>query len=304
MPHSPLFSIIIPTYNRAHLIGKAIKSVKAQSFNDWELIIVDDGSKDETREVVKAYQEERITYFFQQNKELNGARNAGIRLARGSYLCFLDDDDHFLINHLLVLNHFILQHDYPIAALKTGMIQVEKGREIHLPFYNEKKESPVTFIWKRTPNLLSFAFHREIFQRELFDERYLLFEDHHFLYRVINQFPLYQIPHHTVVYLAHLDSRSSNYYLPEHVQNKIACINDLFNRCGDQISAEAPSNLRQRIIAGQYLHFANLAIKDQKINLAFEYLRKGIKHGVYHYELDNFLLTGLRWVIKGIFSPK
>ncbi len=87
----PKFSVIIPTYNRASWIGKAIQSLLAQSFKDFEIIVVDDGSSDGTRTVLKPF-ENRIRYYYQDNQGAAAARNYGIRQAKGAYLAFTDDD--------------------------------------------------------------------------------------------------------------------------------------------------------------------------------------------------------------------
>lgn len=93
-------SIVIPTYNRADMILTALESVLAQTFSDWEAIIVDDGSQDDTRAVVSAVKDERVRYIFQANKGLPGARNTGIRASTGEYVAFLDSDDAFLPDKL------------------------------------------------------------------------------------------------------------------------------------------------------------------------------------------------------------
>ena len=93
---NPTVSVIIPTYNRAHLVGQAIRSVLNQTFQDFELIIVDDGSSDDTEAVVKQFNDPRIRYIYQENKGISGARNTGIRSARGRYIAFLDSDDLWL----------------------------------------------------------------------------------------------------------------------------------------------------------------------------------------------------------------
>ena len=80
---NPFFSIIIPTYNRAHIIHRPIDSIIAQTFTDWELIIVDDGSIDDTKSIVDLYQDERIRYVRQENKKESAARNNGICLSNG-----------------------------------------------------------------------------------------------------------------------------------------------------------------------------------------------------------------------------
>lgn len=86
-------SIIIPTYNRSHLIKRTIDSVIRQTSSDWELIIVDDGSKDDTESVVKQYLSNNVRYIYQDNGGANKARNIGAKNARYTYLAFLDSDD-------------------------------------------------------------------------------------------------------------------------------------------------------------------------------------------------------------------
>jgi glycosyltransferase involved in cell wall biosynthesis len=88
----PRVSVIVPTFNRAHLVCQAIDSVLAQTYREFEIVVVDDGSTDNTREVVSRYGE-CIRYIFQQNAGLSAARNTGIRASTGELLAFLDDDD-------------------------------------------------------------------------------------------------------------------------------------------------------------------------------------------------------------------
>lgn len=100
---SPSVSIILPTYNRAHLIPRAIASVSAQTFADWELIVVDDGSTDDTRALLESYSAqmgERIRIIRQPHVGPCAARNRGIDESRGRFLCFLDSDDEFLPGRL------------------------------------------------------------------------------------------------------------------------------------------------------------------------------------------------------------
>jgi glycosyltransferase involved in cell wall biosynthesis len=100
----PLVSIILCTYNRAHLVNRAIASVLTQSCHNWELIIIDDGSADDTRQAVMPVvkSDSRITYVYHANKGLVRSRNIGIALASGEYATFLDSDDEYREHHLLV----------------------------------------------------------------------------------------------------------------------------------------------------------------------------------------------------------
>lgn len=94
------FSIIIPTYNRAKIVFKTIESVLEQRYDDFEIIVVDDGSTDETQELFTRFQNPKVSYFRKENGERGAARNFGARKAVGDYLSFFDSDDLLKPNHL------------------------------------------------------------------------------------------------------------------------------------------------------------------------------------------------------------
>lgn len=100
----PVVSVILCTYNRAHLVRQATESVAAQTFKDWELIIIDDGSKDETATLLLplVLRDPRIVFVRRENRGLAQSRNEGITLAQGEYITFLDSDDAYSPNHLAV----------------------------------------------------------------------------------------------------------------------------------------------------------------------------------------------------------
>lgn len=96
MASTPLVTVVIPTYNRATMVGRAIESVLQQTFSDFEIVVVDDSSHDNTESVVKGFGDHRVRYIRHEiNKKLPATRNTGIANARGQYIAFLDDDDQW-----------------------------------------------------------------------------------------------------------------------------------------------------------------------------------------------------------------
>ncbi|MDZ4149252.1 MAG: glycosyltransferase family 2 protein [Flavobacteriaceae bacterium] len=174
----PLVSIIIPTHNRAHLIGETLDSVLAQTYPHWECIIVDDGSTDHTNEVVGAYVQKDARFRYYQRPEShkpggNGARNYGFEVSKGDYVNWFDDDD-------VMLEDFL--------KTKVEAISPNVGFIICSGYYvNEKLENSVpidlkvdTFLFKDyvlwklqilTPSVLfkkTFLTNKELFSTEIY----------------------------------------------------------------------------------------------------------------------------------------
>jgi glycosyltransferase involved in cell wall biosynthesis len=119
----------MPAYNRANLLIRAINSVRIQLYKNWELLIVDDGSTDNTEIMVReiANADARILYFQKENSGPAESRNLGITHARGKYIAFLDSDDEFLPEHLSVRCEYL--NDHPEVDFLHGGAQVLGGIE-------------------------------------------------------------------------------------------------------------------------------------------------------------------------------
>jgi glycosyltransferase involved in cell wall biosynthesis len=113
----PKASIIMPTYNRAYIIQTAIQSVFAQTDQDWELIVVDDGSTDNTKELIESLHDDRIRYVFQENAGVANARNRGLAEARGQWIAYLDSDNELLPQYLEVMHEHITEHADTVLVL-------------------------------------------------------------------------------------------------------------------------------------------------------------------------------------------
>ena len=145
-PHSIYFSVIIPAYNAAHLISDALKSVLAQTADDYEIIVVNDGSPD-TAEFEKALEPylNDITYIRRANGGPGAARNTGIRAARGEFIAFLDSDDQWVPTHLAEMREF-LQSDPTLDLVYGDAVDFgESANEGVTTMYANPSEGLVTF---------------------------------------------------------------------------------------------------------------------------------------------------------------
>lgn len=115
MADVPAVSVVIPLYNKGPYIARALNSVLAQTFQDFEVIVVDDGSTDDGAEVVRSFEDPRIRLIQQENRGVSAARNRGIEAARAELVAFLDADDEWLAGHLEVLMG--LRSKHPEAGL-------------------------------------------------------------------------------------------------------------------------------------------------------------------------------------------
>lgn len=128
-----LVSIIMPTYNCADFIGETIESVLAQDYKNWELIIIDDCSTDDTKNIVEKYRynEERIKYHrLEKNSGAAIARNTAIDLANGRYIAFLDSDDLWVSTKLSTQIHFMKDNNYYFTCTKYNKID-EEGKSLN-----------------------------------------------------------------------------------------------------------------------------------------------------------------------------
>lgn len=132
MSEEPLVSIIIPTFNRAHLIGETLDSVSAQTYQNWECIVVDDGSTDDTDAVMKGYcdKDSRFKYYHRPEEHLpggNGARNYGFKMSQGEYIQWFDSDDLMTENHIQVKYDLIKSGEYDFGLSRTRFFNYPNG---------------------------------------------------------------------------------------------------------------------------------------------------------------------------------
>lgn len=154
----PFFSVVIPTYNRASLLDRAVRSVLAQTYGDFELVIVDDNSSDGTSEMVADYDDPRIVYHKRPKNGGHAAvRNDGIRIAQGRLVAFLDDDDEFIPSFLDAAHALWKDAAEDVGFSWTGVRWVadtaDGERVLHddvwAPSYRDKEHAYLSFLKSR-----------------------------------------------------------------------------------------------------------------------------------------------------------
>src|ERR1051326_4382392 len=137
-PRSPTISVITPLYNSAGSIEATLASLCAQTYDDWEAILVNDGSTDDTAEKVKLFLgDSRFSYIEQVNGGIAAARNTGIKAASGEWVCLLDHDDRWLPTKLETQLEFANEHGCDIVC--TDAVAVQKSsRKLYSQFYEKE----------------------------------------------------------------------------------------------------------------------------------------------------------------------
>lgn len=129
VPGNSIMSVIIPTYNHAKYLVDSISSVLSQTFTDFELIIVNDGSTDNTEEIVKQFEDKRIVYVYQKNQDAYNAINNGIKLAKGQYIAILNDDDLYKCDKLKD-SVKIMEDDREVQAVFSDFDFIDDSKKV------------------------------------------------------------------------------------------------------------------------------------------------------------------------------
>lgn len=125
---SPFFSVVIPLYNKENYIENTLRSVLAQTYTDFEIIVINDGSTDKSLERLLEIKDERIILFNRKNQGASVARNIGVEEARGEYIAFLDADDYWYPEHLETLRQLVLK--FPEAGLYCSDYEIYRGNNL------------------------------------------------------------------------------------------------------------------------------------------------------------------------------
>jgi len=193
---SPFFSVIIPTYNREHFLKIAIESVLNQIFQDFELIVIDDGSTDCTKDLIKSYEDRRLKYICQKNHGVAHARNKGIENSVGRFIAFLDSDDSWVPEKLGIAKEYI--DKFPeMKIFHTEETWYRRGKLLN---QKKKHKKPNGNVFYNSLPLCCIGMSTSVIKKETFnkigkfDESLPACEDYDFWLRATLEYEVKLIP--------------------------------------------------------------------------------------------------------------
>jgi glycosyltransferase involved in cell wall biosynthesis len=296
----PKVSVIIPTHNRAESLCSAITSVLNQTFQDFEIIIIDDASKDHTREVIANFNDARIKVIHNQvSKGAAGARNIGIMHSNCEYIAFLDDDDEWLPEKLK-MQICLLDHSLPeVGGVCTGCFTIERESERVLSVDSPEMHDLSKGNFITTSSIL---LRRECFEKcDLFDERMLTNSDYDMWIRISTKFSFKIIKNALVNYYIHENRLTRNY------EKKAAGLEILFEKYDNFFKNDRKEYGRK------YLHLAVLYCYKGEIQKGIKAFSKSVR--MSPFETRNYFifilsllgverLKKLKKAKEKVFTPK
>ena len=290
-----LFSIVIPTYNRTNTLPRAVNSVLTQTYKNFELIIVDDGSTDDTEAVVRDIEDSRIRYFKKENEERNIARNFGIDHAQGDYVCFLDSDDYYYPNHLVIAQKLIL---------------AKKAAIIHLGYEVRDEHEEIIAVHDNIPiNINSYLIRDNVFSCNAVVIRRDLLEEVRF---INSKVAITSEDHCLWLRLAartfiHVENTVTS-VVCEHGERSLRNINPEFYRVGtleiieellkDKVFLRAYQREFNRFVAKKYSFIALVYIINYQSYEAREYLLKAFRQAPMVVFTSRFLAVTKKILVR------
>jgi len=275
---NPKVSIVIPTYNRADFLPKAMQSVLNQTYRDWEMIIVDDGSTDNTEEVVKGYKESGIRYIaHKSNLGISAARNTGIKNSKGKYIALLDSDDEWFPEKLSCQMKIFQEKDLKYGVVCTSGYMIKDDKVISVKAIpNDLDDFYKIFLFKNVIWSSSVLIRKECFEKlGLFDEHLKSCEDWEMWIRISKYYKFIFLKTPFITYLIHPGQISEN------LSAKIEARKRILLKYQEELKS------RKFLYSHHYYKIGNICCLTGKIREGRKYLLKGIM--IYPFCLKYFL---------------
>ena len=268
----PNISVIIPTFNRPLLLSRAIKSVLNQTYNNFEIIVVNDSrSEDDVKNIIKGFNDSKIHYLTNKRKKGgNGARNTGVLFSSGKYVAFLDDDDTWFTDKLLLQYNAIKSLDDSWGGACTGYKLKKHNKYKTYTNYPNGNLKKLYILGKFSIGASStLFFKKDVFLKiGLFDEEMKKFQDNELVIRYLNHYKLFCVRKPLVTIYGHNFPNADEYLLARKyfIQKIKTDLNNL--SVNDQNYFYSSGNIHQ----------AYAYAKEHKYKSMYYYLRKSIKY--------------------------
>ncbi len=293
---SPTVSIIIATFNREKLLKEAIESVLVQTFSDYELLIIDDGSSDNTRDMIQSFDNPKIKYIYQKNKGRSVARNVGLNLAKGKYITFLDSDDLYLPNKLMMQVKHLDAHPHIGMIYTSAYCMDEDGNKLAHHYRATVSGSiykKVAFFMPVTITLPTVMVRQKIIRQVGgFDEKMYRFEDTDMWRRLSKITNIHAIDEFSCKLRTHQD----NQLLSQNPLEIIKALHYYANKILDE-DKEIHWITKYRGIGILYHHYA---IAFFRVPEWHQYGKELLQYAYRYWPLCK--LSGLRYRLKDIYK--
>ena len=285
------FSIILPTYNRACFLSNAINSVINQTYCKWELIVVDDGSTDDTKDVIAKFIEKdnRVRYLHQKNKERSAARNKGIEEAKGHWICFLDSDDIYHTNHLEEFKNLINQKDSKRGLYFSGLSYGKYSEDFEE--YDLTHKNNIEFIFLNTIGTPRACVHKSILLKHQFNEKIRISEDRELWSRILKNYPLFFHKKKTFIELEH-SNRSINL---ESEKESLQTLKYILK------TIKIKRAIKKKILSNSIFNISKMYLRKNQRTIAFLVIGRAILKDISNKQNKHRILLLLSLV--GLYKP-
>ncbi len=281
--NKPTVSVIIPTYNRADLISRSIGSVLNQTFKDFEVLVIDDGSTDNTENIINSFNNSRIKYI--KNKKNIGAaaaRNIGIKIAKGKYIAFQDSDDEWMPEKLeKQINIFKTSSRENIVY--AGFWRIRDNRKTYIPLDRVKQKEGNLYKELLKGNFIStqtILAKKECFEKAgMFDENLPRFQDWELVLRLSKHYDFKFID----------EPLALCYFTPKSISANSDALLEAFKI----IKEKYFKDLDSKLLAKHYFRVGNSLCSDKKFKQGRSYFIKSIRLNFLNFYLVAFFLSFL-----------
>ena len=256
----PFFSVVIPLFNKEKYIRQCIESILNQNFDDFEIIIINDGSTDRSAEIVNSIKDSRLKLISKKNQGVAAARNRGIEESGGEIIAFLDADDFWYPNHLtelyklsqkfpkVLLYATAYEIEYHSRLIKTYSLKTKENFNLLFPYYKYAKAWPLFY----TSN---FALAKSLFKTEKAFKNHLHGEDTELFLRLGHKYPL---AYSSTVSMRHIDNADNSLSTNYKTDKKVLILDEL------KIAEEKDAHLKKILDLNRFSWVLEYKMKGEK----------------------------------------